>query len=152
MHLTGRTHSGILAATIALATSGCTKLVSTSPADFTNGYATIYTSYSESRDGQACNPGTITYYKSNALAQEHWVGNGPPYYATPGTYRIAMWCQSAVDAKSGECMDYAYIDSGGPEGEVSLAKNHSYVVYCSGTGIKAEDRESFDRRHSTSNP
>ena len=147
MQSTRRHCSNIVIATFAFTLSSCTNLISTSPTDFPDGYATIYTTNDESRSGEACNAGSITYYKRNAFAQEHWLGNGPPYYAAPGTYRIAMWCQSNVDPDSGECIDYLYVDSGGPEGEVTLDRNRSYVVYCSGTGVKAEDRESFERRH-----
>jgi hypothetical protein len=126
--------------------SGCSKLVSTNPADFPGGYATLYTTVETSREGKACYAGSLTYYKRNALAQEHWImSDGYPYYAAPGTYRLAMWCEASVDPKSGECLNEIYIDWGGPESEVTVQANRSYVVYCSGKGVKVEDRESFDR-------
>jgi hypothetical protein len=136
-----------LVAIAILVLSGCADLVSTTSADFPKGYATLDTTSNFSRAGKACHAGTITYFKRNALAQEHWVASGPPYYAAPGTYRIAMWCQAQVDPQSGECRDNVYIDSGGPESKVTLESNRTYVVYCSGAGIKVEDQQAFDRSH-----
>lgn len=138
---------------IAVATlilSGCTTLVSTSPSDFPNGYATVYTGVNFSRTGEACNRASLTYYKRNLLSQEHWIARDYPYYAAAGTYHIALWCQAPVDPQSGQCLDVIYVDSGGSETKVSLEAGRSYVVYCSGSGVKVEDREAFDRTHKSS--
>ena len=134
----------LIAATI-LVLSGCAKLVSSSADDFSNGYATLYTTHNKSRSGETCNAGVITYYKRNILGGENWVRENTPYYAAPGTYRIAMWCQEQVDPKSGECQNTIYADSGGPESEVTLERNRTYVIYCKGHGVQVEDLDAFEK-------
>jgi hypothetical protein len=137
----------ILLPVLAVAISGCTTLVSTSQADFPNGYATLYTTSNVSTTGDTCNAGTVTYYKPHVLSGEYWIGDGYPYYAAPGSYRVALWCQSDVDSKTGQCLDRIYVDTGGPELKVKVEADRSYVIYCGPDGPKIEDRESFDRRH-----
>lgn len=67
-----------------------------------------------------------------------------PYYAEPGTYRIAMWCQEQADPESGECQRTIYHHSGGPESEITLERNRTYVIYCLRDGVQVEDLEAFE--------
>lgn len=68
-----------------------------------------------------------------------------PYYAAPGTYRIAMWCQEKADPTSGECQRTIYHHWGGPESEVTLERDRAYAIYCRGNGVQVEDLEEFEK-------
>jgi len=135
----------IALAVLAASISGCTTLVSTSQSDFPNGYATIYTTSNVSPKGETCNPGTLTYYKPHALSGEYWIRDGYPYYAAPGSYRVALWCQAGVDSKTGECRDTIYLHWGGPELKITVEAGQSYVISCTTDGPKIQERESFER-------
>lgn len=133
-----------LIATLALIISGCANLLGSSPDDFPDGYATLYTTHSTSRSGETCDAGVISYYKRYFLSGEHWVRESTPYYAAPGTYRIAMWCSEQADSRSGDCQNTIYHHWEGPESKVTLERNRVYVIYCSGNGVRVEDLKAFE--------